>query len=219
MANFLFGSRNGSHALGRVNDMAMGWQKTRKTFRHGRLAQALVEAAVARLEADGVEALSLREIARDAGVNHRAVYRHFPDKLSLLARVAEEGWRRMERRVKQQTTGKPAGEQTLRAAGVGFYLFARDHPNLFALMAGPRINVKGAFPALEAAMTETMVVFREPFLELGLVPELARVRTALFVSALQGITTQILHGRVHVSRANAKDFVADACQRLFEGLC
>ena len=198
--------------------MAAKWQKTRKTFRHGRLAEALVEAAVAQLEADGIEALSLRELARAAGVNHRAVYRHFPDKLSLLARVAEEGWRRMERRVKQQSTGKPAGEQALVAAGVGFYLFARDHPNLFALMAGPRINVKGAFPGLEAAMAETMAIFRRPFTDGDIEPELARVRAALFVSALQGVTTQILYRKLHVSRAKANDFVAQTCRMFFKGL-
>jgi AcrR family transcriptional regulator len=198
--------------------MAAKWQKTRKTFRHGRLAEALVEAAVAQLEADGIEALSLRELARAAGVNHRAVYRHFPDKLSLLARVAEEGWRRMERRVKQQSTGKLAGEQALVAAGVGFYLFARDHPNLFALMAGPRINVKGAFPGLEAAMAETMAIFRRPFTDGDIEPELARARAALFVSALQGVTTQILYRRLHVSRAKANDFVAQTCRMLFKGL-
>src|SRR5262245_65795542 len=126
--------------------MVTGWQKKRKTFRHGRLAQALVEAAVARLEADGVEALSLRELARDAGVNHRAVYRHFPDKLSLLARVAEEGWRRLERRVRQQAAGKPAGEQMLVAAAVGFFAFARDNTGLFALVAGRCFILKGSFP-------------------------------------------------------------------------
>jgi len=197
--------------------MAAGWQKTRKTFRHGHLAKALVGAAVARLEADGVEALSLRELARDTGVNHRAVYRHFPDKLSLLARIAEEGWRLMERRVKQQSAGKPAGEQTVVAAGVGFFLFARDHPNLFALMAGPRINTKGAFPGLEAAMDETMAMFRRPFIDSNIEPERARVRTALFVSALQGVTTQILHRRLHVSRTMAKDFVAQTCRMLFKG--
>ncbi len=197
--------------------MAAGWQKTRKTFRHGYLAEALVEAAVARLEADGVEALSLRELARDAGVNHRAVYRHFPDKLSLLARIAEDGWRLMERRVRQQSAGKPAGEQTLVAAGVGFFLFARDHPNLFALMAGPRINAKGVFLGLEAAMAETMATFRRPFVDSNIEPELARVRTALFVSALQGVTTQILHHRLHVSRTKAKDFVAQTCRMLFKG--
>src|SRR5262245_11455923 len=113
--------------------MAAKWQKTRKTFRHGRLAEALVTAAVTRLEADGVDALSLRELARDTGVNHRAVYRHFPDKLSLLARVAQEGWVRMQRRVQQQLISRPEGEQALVAAGIGLFLFARDHPNLFAL--------------------------------------------------------------------------------------
>jgi AcrR family transcriptional regulator len=198
--------------------MAAKWQKTRKTFRHGHLVEALVAAAVTRLEADGVHALSLRELARDAGVNHRAVYRHFPDKLSLLARVAQEGWGRLERRVQQQLTGRPAGEQALVAAAIGLFLFARDHPNLFGLMAGPRINMKGAFPDLEAAMANTFAMFRRPFIDCGVKPDLAVVRSALFLSALQGITTQILHRRLHVSRAKMKDFVARACRMLFKGL-
>src|SRR5215469_7605672 len=161
-------ARHGSYArvsllvmtYGKRRRMIAGWQKTRKTFRHGNLAEALVEAAVTRLEAEGADALSLRELAREAGVNHRAVYRHFPDKLSLLARVAEEGWRRLERRVRQQSKGKRPGEQSLVAAGVGFFMCARDHPNMFALMGGPRLNVEGAFPALETAITQTIAVFR-----------------------------------------------------------
>src|SRR6188472_4237497 len=67
----------------------------RETFRHGNLPEALIDAALVRLEAEGIEAISLRDLARDAGVNHRAVYRHFPDKLSLLARVAEHGWQEL----------------------------------------------------------------------------------------------------------------------------
>lgn len=199
--------------------MAARWQQTRKTFRHGHLAEALVEAALARLDADGVETLSLRELARDAGVNHRAVYRHFPDKLSLLAGVAEEGWRSLARRVKQQLAGKAKGEQALIAGAVGFYLFAREHPNLFHFMVGPRVNKEGVFPGLEKAIDEALSMFQQPFVDSGMTPELARIRTALFMSALQGVTTQILHGRLHVSRAKAKDFIADTCRRLFEGLC
>ena len=49
--------------------MTTNWRKKRKTFRHGHLTEALVKAAVARLSADGVESLSLRELAKDAGVN------------------------------------------------------------------------------------------------------------------------------------------------------
>ena len=55
----------------------------RATFRHGNLPEALIDAALERLEADGVEAISLRDLARDVGVNHRAVYRHFPDEQTL----------------------------------------------------------------------------------------------------------------------------------------
>ena len=55
--------------------MPAGWKKTRKTFRHGHLAQALVDAAVARLKTEGVEALSLRELARDAGHRRRLKHR------------------------------------------------------------------------------------------------------------------------------------------------
>jgi AcrR family transcriptional regulator len=47
-------------------------------LRHGNLPEALVDAALSRLEADGVRSISLRDLASDAGVNHRAVYRHFP---------------------------------------------------------------------------------------------------------------------------------------------
>ena len=197
--------------------MAAKWQKKRKTFRHGHLSEALVGAALARIEADGLEALSLRELARDVGVNHHAVYRHFPDKLSLLARVAEDGWRRLARRVKQQLAGNPEGQQALIAGGVGFFLFARDHPNLFHFMAGPRVNTDRAFPDLEKAMGETLGMFMQPFVDAGIRPEVARLRTALFVSALQGVTTQMLHGRLNVPRAKAKDFIAETCRRLFEG--
>src|ERR1700712_1365298 len=103
----------------------------RDTFRHGNLPAALVDAALERLEAEGVEAISLRDLARDAGVNHRAVYRHFPDKLSLLALVAERGWQLLGQRLKKSTAGKSTGEAALVAASVSFFLFARDFPNLF----------------------------------------------------------------------------------------
>lgn len=198
--------------------MAEDWRESRKTFRHGHLAEALVAAALVRLETDGTEALSLRELARDAGVNHRAVYRHFPDKLALLARVAGEGWRLLERRVRLQVRGKPKGRPALIAGGVGLYLFAREHPNLFHFMAGPRVNADAAFPDLEKQVTAAMDPFRQAFVDSGMSEEIARVRTALFLSALQGVVTQILHGRLHVPRTKAKAFVADTCKRLFEGL-
>lgn len=65
----------------------------RRTYHHGNLRAALVETAVRLVQREGIEALSLRSVARLAGVSAAAPYRHFADKRALLAAVAEEGFR------------------------------------------------------------------------------------------------------------------------------
>jgi len=196
----------------------MAKSTARATFRHGNLPEALVEAALDRLEASGAESISLRDLAGDVGVNHRAVYRHFPDKLSVLARVAEVGWVRLARRIRKETAGKAPGEATVVAAGVGLFLFARECPNLFYLMAGARVNVGGRFPVLEATMSDTMATIAQGFRDSGTAPDLARERAAIYLSALQGIVAQILHRRLHVTPAKARGFVAATSKMLFDGM-
>jgi AcrR family transcriptional regulator len=51
------------------------------SYHHGSLRDALLDAALVRLQADGVAKLSLRALAADVGVSPTAVYRHFEDKL------------------------------------------------------------------------------------------------------------------------------------------
>jgi AcrR family transcriptional regulator len=198
--------------------MAAKLPPRRDTFRHGNLPEALVDAALARLEAEGVESISLRELARDTGVNHRAVYRHFPDKLSLLAAVAQTGWARLGQRLKKSTAGKAPGEPALIAGGIGFFGFAQDCPNLFHLMAGERVNTEGKFPDLEAAMFDTLQIFAVGFAGTGMAPNLVVGRTAVFVAALQGVITQILHQRLHVAPSKARSYVADVCKMLIKGI-
>jgi AcrR family transcriptional regulator len=190
----------------------------RETFRHGNLPEALVEAALERLEAEGVEAISLRDLARDVGVNHRAVYRHFPDKLSLLARVAERGWQQLALRLKKATAGKAPGEAALVAAGAAFLQFARDFPNLFHLMSGARINAEGQFQTLESAVIEALQVFAVGFSGIGLTPAVVVERTAVFVACLQGVITQILHQRLKVAPPKQKAFMTNTCRMLIKGL-
>jgi AcrR family transcriptional regulator len=190
----------------------------RDTFRHGNLPDALVDAALDRLEAEGVESISLRELASAAGVNHRAVYRHFPDKLSLLARVAERGWQQLGQHLKKSTAGKAPGEPALIAASIDFFLFARDHANLFHLMGGARINTEDEFPDLDAAVFSALQVFAVGFAGTGMAPDIVIERTSVYVAALQGVVTQILHRRLKVTPPNAKSFVADICQMLIKGI-
>jgi AcrR family transcriptional regulator len=190
----------------------------RETFRHGNLPEALIDAALVRLEAEGIEAISLRDLAGDAGVNHRAVYRHFPDKLALLALVAERGWQRLGQRLKKATAGKAPGEPALVAASIGFFQFAREFPNLFQMMGGARVNLGGEFPTLEAAIMDALQVFAVGFAGTGMAPGIVVERTAVYVAALQGIVTQILHRRLRVAPTKARAFIADTCRMLIKGM-
>lgn len=192
--------------------------KKRDTFRHGNLPEALVDAALARLEADGIESISLRELAADAGVNHRAVYRHFPDKLSLLARIAEHGWQQFGQRARKSTAGKAPGEEALIAASLSLFAFARDCPNLYHLMAGERVNLEGKFPKLDATIYEALQVFAVGFAGTGMAPGIVVGRTAIYVAALQGVITQILHRRLHVTSAKSNAYLADICKMLIKGI-
>jgi AcrR family transcriptional regulator len=199
--------------------MAARPARKRETFRHGNLPEALLEAALKRLEQGGIESLSLRELAADAGVNHRAVYRHFPDKLSMLARVAEHGWQQLGQRVRKSSSGKAAGEPALLAASLALFQFARECPNLYHLITGARLNMEGRFPKLDAAFYDALQVFAVGFAGTGMAPEIVIDRAAIYVAALQGVVTQILYHRLKVGAARSNAFVTEISSRLIKGMC
>ena len=71
----------------------------KRSYHHGDLRASLVEAAQRLLETEGAAALSLRRVAKEAGVSHTAPYRHFRDKHALLEAVAASGFRALEVRL------------------------------------------------------------------------------------------------------------------------
>ena len=98
-------------------------KKTARTVRkpryhHGDLRQALLEASLALIAEEGFAALSLREVARRAGVTHAAPYRHFVDKEALLGPVAEQGFRALTGRMKEPKARETGPEGRLFAWGV-----------------------------------------------------------------------------------------------------
>jgi AcrR family transcriptional regulator len=96
----------------------------------------LVDTARAYLDAEGVDGIGLREIARRAGVSHGAPLRHFPTLGALLAAVAAEGFRDLhtsvDTAVRARASTDPLGR--LKAAAHGYVDFARTNPGVFALM-------------------------------------------------------------------------------------
>jgi AcrR family transcriptional regulator len=105
----------------------------RGEYHHGDLREALIAYALGRVRSEGVEAFSLREAARAAGVSSGAAYRHFAEKDGLLVAVAQQGFKILAEKTAKATTGT-AGPERLRAIGRAYITFASDDPNLFRLM-------------------------------------------------------------------------------------
>ncbi|MBN8617163.1 MAG: helix-turn-helix transcriptional regulator, partial [Deltaproteobacteria bacterium] len=76
-------------------------KKPQDAYHHGDLRNSLVEEAVRVVEREGLEAFSLREVARRVGVSANAAYRHFADKDALLGAVASHGLGVLARRMRE----------------------------------------------------------------------------------------------------------------------
>ena len=71
------------------------------TYHHGDLKNALIQAGIEILSMNGIKGLSLRRVAKRAGVSHAAPYAHFTDKQALIAAISTEGYKRLFSQLKQ----------------------------------------------------------------------------------------------------------------------
>jgi len=103
-------------------------------YHHGGLRDALIAAAQEILEDDGLTALSLRAVARRAGVSPAAPYHHFPDKQALLDAVAERGFDALTAAMTTRMDKVADAAARLDASGIGYVAFAVANPALCGLM-------------------------------------------------------------------------------------
>lgn len=108
----------------------------RRTYHHGNLRQALIEAGLVHLARADVESLSLRDLARRAGVTANAVYRHFASKEALQAALAAEGFRRLLASQVAAAGTRKSPRQVLLDSGLAYLRFAHAQPALYRLMFG-----------------------------------------------------------------------------------
>ena len=92
----------------------------------------LLRAAVDELVEHGSAGISLRAVARRAGVSHAAPKHHFGDRAGLLTAVATQGFHDLTTALHQASAGRPADE--LSALGLAYVDFGLAHPALFDLM-------------------------------------------------------------------------------------
>ncbi|MER6248713.1 TetR/AcrR family transcriptional regulator [Streptomyces griseorubiginosus] len=103
--------------------------KPDRPYHHGDLRRAILGAALDVIAAEGPAALSLRDLARRAGVSHAAPAHHFKDRTGLLTAIAAEGFGLLAAALKEAAD--------LKDAGVRYVRFAREHPAHFQVMFAP----------------------------------------------------------------------------------
>ena len=152
----------------------------------------LADVALDLLEDKGAQSLTLREVARRAGVSHGAPLRHFRGLAGLLAEVASRGFEQLSQSVEQAAVSAPPGAgslERLRAAGGAYVRTAAAHPHLFALMFR-----RDAPDWEDARLLETSAAAFEQLVQLIRAAQDAGFHPARDTRMLAGIVWSCLHG-------------------------
>ncbi len=200
--------------------------KRPKTYHHGDLRNALIQAGLEMLSESGAAALDLRKVARKAGVSHAAPYRHFADKQSLIAAINEEGFHRLAEQI-QSTLREVTGDAVEQLYGIAraYVHFAQENPWLMREMFSGLTIEREAFPGLHQASKTVFMLYMEVIKrgqEQGSIIDVDP-------GALAGVLWSLLHGvamltiehqmRPYTDGPGGADNVTRfAVQMLYEGL-
>jgi AcrR family transcriptional regulator len=113
-----------------------------RPYHHGHLRRALLDAALQVLTEEGLEGLSLRKVARRAGVSEAAPYHHFASKAALVEALVVETLQQLAQSLQeavQATVGTPLDQ--LMATGVAYVRFALQHHAEFQILYRPELRL------------------------------------------------------------------------------
>ena len=132
----------------------------RRSYHHGNLREALIEAALRLIREKGPAGFTIAEAARAAGVSPAAPYRHFRDRDALMADVATRGFEAFAAALtKAWDQGRPSPRAALVRAGGAYLAFAREHTATYTAMFESGLDIS-AYPALAAANDAAFAVLR-----------------------------------------------------------
>jgi AcrR family transcriptional regulator len=188
---------------------------------HGDLKAALVNAGDENLRSEGLEALTLRAVARRAGVTQSAPYRHFQDRRALLAAVAERGFQRLQEAMLTAMRGGD-GRTGLKGIALAYVRFALDNGPEYRLMFGAELAVTDDLPSLRETSRSVLEFVAQGISQLqkqGLVgpgdPMMLAVSTW---STLHGLAMLTLDGQVAGVAPDVAELVEESTRIMMFGL-
>jgi AcrR family transcriptional regulator len=173
---------------------------TERPFHHGNLRRVLLDRAESVLRDRGLDALSLRELAREAGVSHGAPRSHFVDRAALLDALAVRGFERLAESVEAAAAAHEDPTESLRALGRVQLEFSVREGALADLMFAAKGAADGASPAVAVAaermfIASSGIIARSMEALRGAPVDVLRT-TLLMASTTQGIASLVTSGRV-----------------------
>jgi AcrR family transcriptional regulator len=191
-----------------------------RPYHHGNLRSTLLSCAERTLSEHGAGDLSLRELARQAGVSHAAPRRHFADKQSLLDALAEDGFDRLGGELREaMAAAGGAFHARLLAFAQTYVRFATQHAALLDLMFAGKHREGAADSLREAAdraFEAPLALIAEGQAAGHVVPGDPERVAIVTWAALQGLASMVNSGMI--ADAGLDELVADAVDRLVAGL-
>jgi len=199
-------------------------QHPKDRYHHGDLKNALLQAAETLLAETGAAGLSLRAVAKAAGVSHTAPYRHFKDKAALLCALAQAGFERLRLAIHAAADAVPhdAGQKLI-AAGSAYVTQAVRNPELTRLMFGgvTEPGDDGASHAADAAF-ESLVWIITAGVQAGAFRDRDPYELALVAwTSMHGLAMLIAAGLLQVDagdEAQVDTLVRSVAQNLLYGI-
>jgi AcrR family transcriptional regulator len=130
--------------------------ENKSSYHHGDLKNALIVAGVEILAREGVGALSLRKVAKKAGVSHSAPYAHFKDKQALIAAISIEGFKELLAALQEvfEKNETAPGRLLLETAWV-YMEFALKESDTFKVMFSGILEKENEYPDLVDVVQRT----------------------------------------------------------------
>lgn len=196
--------------------------QAKKSYHHGDLAQTLISAAINQIALKGPSALSLREVARAAGVSHAAPAHHFGDKSGLLTAIAVKGLRELTETLQAAGEANPATDPgRLIGSGEAYIRFLLNHPAYFAVMFRPDLIVAND-PSYQTASQQPGAVltqFIEESLEASgktLHPDIVSATAIALWSQVHGFAS--LWSTSNLGDQEDKDLLSETMTRMFNAI-
>jgi AcrR family transcriptional regulator len=172
-----------------------------KKYHHGDLKNALIKVGIEILSTDGVGGLSLRKVAKLAGVSHAAPYAHFTDKQALIAAISTEGHRNLYYRLSQtiETYQDNPHKQLIETAW-GYIQFAQEEKDCFQIMFSDVLEQEKDYPEFVEVSKETfqlVVDVVENCIDAGILKkEPVQLLAAVVWGQMHGLISLIQSGQI-----------------------